>query len=57
MKRSLGLLILVGFFALSLGGCACVKKEVKSEPPPPEQVRAAEPMPVKPLPPPKKDRN
>lgn len=58
MKKSLGLVFLGIFLAASLGGCACAKKEVKSEPPPPEVVRPAEPVqPVKPVPPPKKDRN
>jgi hypothetical protein len=61
MKRSFGLVLLVGFFALSLGGCSCLQKEVKNETPPPVQVVQKAPEPVKtvqPAPPPvKKDRN
>jgi hypothetical protein len=59
MKR-FGLVLFVGFFALSLGGCACGQKQAKDEAPPPVQVvqKAPAPEPVKPLPPPpKKDRN
>lgn len=61
MKRTLGLVLLVAFFAVSLGGCACGPKEVKSEPAPPMRVVEKTPapapvQPVKPVPP-KKDRN
>jgi hypothetical protein len=60
MKRLLGLALLVGFFAVSMGGCTCARKEVKAEPPPPAVEKApprpVEPPPAKPLPP-KKDRN
>ena len=63
MKR-FGLVLLVFIFAISLGGCSCLQKEVKSETPPPAQVvaqappKAPEPVkPAQPVPPPKKDRN
>lgn len=56
MKKTVGLVLMGMFLVVSLGGCACGPKEVKSEPAP-AQVSAPEPMPVKPLPPPKKDRN
>jgi hypothetical protein len=63
MKR-FGLVLLVFIFAISLGGCSCLQKEVKSETAPPVQVvekappKAPEPVkPPPPPPPPKKDRN
>ncbi len=61
MKRIIGLILFVGFLAVTLGGCACGPKEVKSEPTPPpkvvEKTPPPEPMPpAKPVPP-KKDRN
>jgi hypothetical protein len=60
MKRLLGLVLMVGFFVVTVGGCACGPKEVKSEPAPPPVVQktpAPEPAPAKPVPPPKKGRN
>ena len=59
MKRSFGLVLLVVFFAVSLGGCSCWPKQAKSEPPAPAPVvqKAAPPAVVQPAPPPKKDRN
>jgi hypothetical protein len=58
MKRLFGFVLSVAFLALTLGGCACWQKEVKSEPAAPERVveRAPQPEPYKPMPP-KKDRN
>jgi hypothetical protein len=59
MKR-FGLVLLVGLFALSLGGCSCLQKQTKEETPAPVQVVQKAPEPVKPAPPPpplKKDRN
>ena len=60
MKKLIGLVLLIGFFGLSLGGCTCPRKEVKSEPPPPAVEKPTPPPPapepVKPVPP-KKDRN
>jgi hypothetical protein len=69
MKR-FGLVLLVGFFALSLGGCASMNASLQelcgsearkaAETPAPVQVvqKAPAPEPAKPLPPPpKKDRN
>jgi hypothetical protein len=58
MKR-FGLVLLVFFFAISVGGCACVKKQAKEEPAPVQTAAPAKtPEPVKPPPPPpKKDRN
>ena len=59
MKR-FGLVLLVFFFAVSLGGCSCLQKQATAETPPPAKVVKA-PEPVKPAPPPppppKKDRN
>jgi hypothetical protein len=60
MKR-IGLVLLVFFFAVSLGGCSCLQKQATAENPPPAKVAKA-PEPVKPAPPPpppppKKDRN
>jgi hypothetical protein len=67
MKRSFGLVLLVVFFALSLGGCASMQewcgphKAAVVETPPPVKVVQKAPEPVKtvqPAPPPiKKDRN
>ena len=59
MKRSFGLVLLVVFFAVSLGGCACLK--CGEETPPPARVVQPVPerpyVPVQPAPPLKKDRN
>jgi len=59
MRRLLGLALLIGFFAASLGGCTCARQEVKSEPPPPPAVEKPAPPPAEPVKPvpPKKDRN
>jgi hypothetical protein len=59
MKRLFGLALLVVFFAVSMGGCACTQKEAKSEPPPAQVEKTSPPpvQPAKPVPPPKKDRN
>ena len=61
MKRLFLLVLLVVFFAVSLGGCSCWPKEVKSQPAPAPVVQKA-PEPVRPTPPPpppepKKGRN
>jgi hypothetical protein len=58
MKR-FGLVILAIIFAASLGGCSCLKKEVKEEAPPPAKVAAPvkAPEPTPPPPAPKKVRN
>lgn len=59
MRKLLGLALLIAFFAVSLGGCTCARKEVKSEPPPPPAVEKPAPPPAEPIKPvpPKKDRN
>ena len=60
-KRSFWLVLFVGIFALSLGGCTCIQKQAVEETPPPAVVKPApQPPPppaAKPAPPVKKDRN
>ena len=51
-KRSLGLVLLVAFIGIALGGCGCMQQQMKGETAPPPPAAVVQPAPVCPACPP-----